>query len=175
MQFKFWNNWGPSWGDGGYGYLPYDYAEEHIYDSWVLDLSPANLPKVARTTPFPAMSLRRAETNCLGHTWAQINLWDVVKNIRMGWCFAVVRNSRFEIEEFFLRPDQLLPGNFNRLVTEIRQSTLFFQSPVTFWIPHVDTKSKGANFDTVNALIRALALKVTRSGVPWAAYRADQA
>ena len=72
--------------------------------------------------------------NSLGHTLAQINLWDVVKNIRMGWCFAVVRNSRFEIEEFFLRPDQLLPGNFNRLVTEIRQSTVFFQSPVTFWI-----------------------------------------
>jgi hypothetical protein len=92
----------------------------------------------------------------------------------MGWCFAVVRNSRFEIEDFFLRPDEKLPGNFNRLVTEIRHSCDFFQSPVTFWIPQIDTKSKSANFETVNDLIRALALNVRKSGVPWAAYRADQ-
>jgi hypothetical protein len=172
---KFWNNWGPNWGDGGYGYLPYEYADRHIYDSWVHDMSPANLPKDARaSTAFPAISRRRAVRNCLGHVWAQIDLWDVVRNIRMGWCFAVIRNGRFEIEDFFLRPDHKFPGTFNRLVTEIRQSTVFFQSPVTFWIPHVDAESKSVNFETVNNLIRALSLKVTRSGVPWAAYRADQ-
>jgi hypothetical protein len=172
---KFWHDWGSDWGDGGNGYLPYDYADRHIYDSWVFDSSVANLPKDARaSTAFPAISRRQAVSTCLGHVWAQIDLWDVVKNIRMGWCFAMVRNGRFEIEDFFLRPDQKFPGNFNRLVTEIRQSSEIFQSPVIFWIPPVDADSKSANFETVNNLIRALSLKVTRSGVPWAAYRADQ-
>jgi hypothetical protein len=172
---KFWNNWGPSWGDGGYGYLPYHYADRHIYDSWVFDPLVANLPQDDRaSTAFPAISRRVAVRNILGHVWAQIDLWDVVRNVRMGWCFAVVRDSRFEIEDFFLRPDEKRPGNFDRLVTEIRRSSEFFQSPVTFWIPQIDTESKSANFDTVNNLIRTLELKVRRSGVRWAAYRADQ-
>ena len=88
---KFWNNWGPKWGDGGYGYLPYDYADKYIYDSWVFDFSAANLPKDARaSTTFPGISRRKAVVNCLGHVWAQIDLWDVTRNIRMGWCFAAV-------------------------------------------------------------------------------------
>jgi hypothetical protein len=92
----------------------------------------------------------------------------------MGWCFAVIRNGRFETEDFFLRPDERFPGNFNRLVSKIRQASEFLQSPVTFCIPHVDAQSKSANFETVNELIRALALKVGQSRVPWASYRADE-
>jgi hypothetical protein len=92
-----------------------------------------------------------------------------------GLCFAVVRNGRFEIEDFFLRPDhKFFHKNFNQLVAEVRQWSELLKSPVTFWIPQIDTESKSANFETVNNLIRALSLKVTRSGVPWAAYRADQ-
>jgi hypothetical protein len=40
-------------GDGGYGYLPYDYADRHIYDSWVYDMSRANLPKDTRGHLLP--------------------------------------------------------------------------------------------------------------------------
>ena len=35
----------------------------------------------------------------------------------MGWCFAVVRNGRFEIEDFFLQSRlKLFHENFNQLV-----------------------------------------------------------
>ena len=31
------NSWGPSWGDGGYGWLPYDYFERKLaLDAWTL-------------------------------------------------------------------------------------------------------------------------------------------
>jgi hypothetical protein len=137
---KFWHDWGPHWGDGGNGYLPYDYADRHIYDSWVYDVSRAKPPKDARaSTAFAGVSRRQAVRNCLGHVWAQIDLWDIVRNIRMGWCFAMVRNGRFEIEDFFLRPDHKFPGTFNRLVTEIRNPPHIFRAPSLFgfrmWMP----------------------------------------
>ena len=63
---KFWNNWGQDWGDGGYGYLPYDYADRHIYDSWVYDCSVANLRQDRASAAFLAVSQRSAVRTCLG-------------------------------------------------------------------------------------------------------------
>jgi C1A family cysteine protease len=36
--FKFRNSWGPAWGDHGYGYIPYKYAERFIDDSWAISM-----------------------------------------------------------------------------------------------------------------------------------------
>jgi C1A family cysteine protease len=37
---KFKNSWGPYWGQGGYGYLPYSYINDFMWDAWTCnDLS----------------------------------------------------------------------------------------------------------------------------------------
>lgn len=43
--FKFVNDWGPGWGDHGYGYLSYQYIEDHSSDAWSFQVQKPRLPQ----------------------------------------------------------------------------------------------------------------------------------
>jgi hypothetical protein len=169
---RFWNNWGSSWGDSEYGYLPYDYFERYMTDAWLLDF---RSPRFKHDHSQRFICRRTAAKTILGHVSALIDLWDLQEDIRIGWCFAAVRGGWFEIEDFFIRPDQKsYPGHINRLIFEIRAFALFFKCRIRYWIPTADVSFKSENFSTVNNLIRALRLNVKPSGVAWAPYRAEE-
>jgi hypothetical protein len=170
---RFWNNWGSNWGEEGYGYLPLEYADKHIYEAWTSFPGRIDAPIRNWRFPYTAVSEREATQNCLGHVWARMNTWDLSRDIRTGWCFAVVRDGWFEVEDFFIRPDSREPGTFARLLQEVTNSADFFGCGLRFWIPHADLSSKGGNFATVNDVIRALRLKVRKSEARWAAYCAE--
>jgi papain like protease len=38
-RIKFVNSWGPSWGDHGFGYLPYEYIRKYMSDAWTFKLA----------------------------------------------------------------------------------------------------------------------------------------
>ena len=35
---KFINDWGPDWGDHGYGYMPFAYFEKYSQDAWAISM-----------------------------------------------------------------------------------------------------------------------------------------
>jgi hypothetical protein len=196
---RFWNNWGRGWGDSEYGYLSYEYFEKYMKDAWVFDFrSPRGVglwpdPGVIAKSPQAVASVfcwtprstghqpqrffcrRLAVPNALGHVSFLIDLWELSEDIRIGWCLATVRANWFEIEDFFIRPDQKMwPDHIAKLISEIRMVAEYFKSRIRFWIPDADTHAKGGKFSTVNDLIRELRLTVKPSGVLWAPYRADE-
>jgi hypothetical protein len=199
-RIRFWNNWGKDWGDSEYGYLSYEYFEKHMQDAWVFDFrSPRGVglwpdPGVIAASPQAVASVsywtprstghqpqrffcrRLAVPNVLGHQSLLIDLWDLSEDIRIGWCLATIRANWFEIEDFFIRPDQKMwPAYIAKLISEIRKATEYFKCRIRFWIPDADIHAKGGNFSTVNDLIRAVGLTVKPSGVPWAPYRGEEA
>lgn len=171
---RFWNNWGTQWGDKGYGYLTFEYFDKYFSDAWVYDFSISELTKQEMKIHKYNVIKRFAHKSMFGYTSAQIEIWNVAQNERVGWCFAVIRDEWFEIEDFFLRNEYKTHTDFDRIVDDIVQSRKFFNLPIRYWIPDADIHAKGANFTNVNDLIKILGLKVRKSGVPWAPYRADE-
>src|SRR5665213_875569 len=84
--FTFINSWGTEWGDGGMGYLPYEYFEAYLSDAWF------DCPmRLGRWLPAPTPESYAEEVrmfvNALNHVCATIDLWDTTEDIRIGWCF----------------------------------------------------------------------------------------
>jgi hypothetical protein len=130
---RFWNNWGKSWGDGGYGYLTYEYFEKHFKDAWVKDFRSPRLPEPNLKR---LLSRRNALQNSLDHFSIIIDLWDLSADIRIGWCFAMIRDNWFEIEDLFIRPDHKeQPGHIKQLIFQIRESLDVYKCRLRFWIP----------------------------------------
>jgi hypothetical protein len=162
---KFWNNWGSGWGDNSYGYLPYEYIDNYLKDAWVTDWRRPGLHRREINNAFRYINRQIGKRNCLGYIWDRIDLWDVLYNIRIGWCFSTIRDNWFEIEDIFLRPEYRTSGHLRRLVQLVQDSAHGrFGCPIRFWIPDADIHAKSANFSTVNDVIRALNLKVRKAG-----------
>jgi hypothetical protein len=172
---KFINNWGPHWGDRGYGYLPYAYFEKYRTDA--LTLFPYKLqnwcPK--RTGGQPFASQREMFTNALGYPVGVINLWQLDEEIRIGWCLLTFRGDDFlEIEDFFIRPDFQIGAHQRVLTQNVLEWAEDNELPLRLWISHADTKHFAADFSVMNGLLRAIQWNVRPSPHSWAAYIAEQ-
>lgn len=58
--FKFQNSWGTGWGDGGFGYIPFDYLGNPLYggDYWIVMSDTPDGPVPPPVPPAPAPNTR---------------------------------------------------------------------------------------------------------------------
>lgn len=170
----FWNNWGSHWGNSGYGYLPYEYFERFCNDAWAFEPAPQLLLKKNQYREHLFIIKQGGYPNVLGPISIVVDLWDTKSFVRVGWCFATIRDEWFEIEDFFIRPDyQADKRHFSSLLAEALRTPISRRLAIRYWIPDADTHSGSGNFPVANALIRQLHLRIKQSGVSWAPYRGE--
>jgi GNAT superfamily N-acetyltransferase len=160
--FKFANGWGPGWGDGGCGYLPYAYWGERLREAWCPWRNRPPLPpdvprsgRVIRTAgfePFPGRRIFVAEAVELGS--------DEV----LGWAIASEYPPALEIEELFVRPASRGAGVGSELGAALEARARELALSLRGWIPHSDWPLA----DSAAALLGKLGLGCAESAEPWA-------
>lgn len=171
---KFWNNWGPQWGVSGYGFLPYEYFNKFCNDAWARMWEPQLMSSRRNYIDHQFIIEPGAIPNPLGNLSFVINIWQPQSDVRVAWCCATIREGWFEVEDFFIHPNyKSEERHLITLAAETFRAPIHNQLPVRFWIPDADTHYKGSNFDVTNKLVHLLGLRVRRSGVKWAPFRAE--
>ena len=163
--FEFVNSWGPRWGDHGHGYMPLEFFDEWMIDSWCVDESPLRLPQTAGIH-----ELRWDAPDPLGDRLYGLEIYDGNVDERIGWSFAVHRGEHLDVEEFYVKPAYRRQGYGTRLTGAVIKLSQEMDLPLRAWIPFADCEA--ANRPAVASIMLKLGLNLRRSGVRWAAYRA---
>ena len=170
-QIAFLNSWGSHWGQSGIGHLPYDYFSQFASDAWFSwPMQPARYLPDSRDERFVGREM--IAINTLGNAVGIVDVWDVSKDVRMGWCFMTLGpNGKFlEIEDYFLMREYYGTGNQRQLAKLVLDFAESQGLPLRLWVPHADRRGRAANFRNLNDFIRTARLKLRPSPHRWAAY-----
>ena len=165
--FVFVNTWGQGWGDGGIGYLPYEYFDRYVVESWTFGF-PDVKPSFVETDGVQV--LRWESPDLFGGTLYGREVYDRTDDEKMGWLFAVVRDGHLDVEELFVRPEFRSEGWGARLADEARTLASSLALPLRAYVPFADADTDDDR--SMRKLIDRLGLVLQPSGVRWAAYRA---
>jgi hypothetical protein len=123
-MITFMNSWGTGWGDRGYGYLPYEYFTTFLQEAWTTIFSRGSqLTREIRRVTQTFVLREIGFWNTIGNFCVLIDLWDVVDDIRIGWCIATIRDDWFDIEDLFIRLDHAQEkGHLRRLMFRIQNA-----------------------------------------------------
>jgi GNAT superfamily N-acetyltransferase len=162
----FTNSWGTAWGDSGRGYLPYDYFQNNILESW-LDISYDDFPK------------KECKNSTLVHEWGipavlngflhGIEIRDGSHEERKGWAFAIISGEYLEVEEIFVMPKYRGRGYGNLMIDYFIKLSHTLSRPFRAWVPFVDISPD--NVKILKHMIEKRGLVMRPSGVNWAYYQ----
>jgi GNAT superfamily N-acetyltransferase len=127
-RFRFHNAAWQTWGDKGFGWLPYEYFDRHRVDAFVLNPRPPAM-RAGHVMTWQALSP-------LGHPFVgmYVNGVDEVE----GWAFAFARGGYLDVEELFIRPAYRRRGKAALLVRDLRRLCEAEELPIRVWVPLAD-------------------------------------
>lgn len=161
-RLRFWNSWGADWGDGGYGYLPYDYYTALVTEASVPFFTVDEYP-ARHDSPFICLTWGRGYLHDCLHG---IELYEPTNAERVGWCFSVEVDGFLDVEELFVKPAYRRQGHGKKLRSELNALARRLQLPPRVWIAHPDV----ASLDIAVRLLAPMNLTVLPSPERWAGY-----
>lgn len=162
--FIFKNSWGTTWGDAGYGYLPYSYFPQRFVEGWAFTVP--ERPSFSRNSD--QIELRTwGVKDLFGDTLHGVEIADCLADEIIAWGFAIERSASLELEELFVRPNWRMKGYASQLTAEFSQLGTRLGKQLRAWIPHSDAGKQ--NQIAVNKVLRRLRLSRKPSPVRWAA------
>ena len=165
QHFIIRNSWGATWGDAGYGYLPYNYFPERFLEGWaVTDVGIPPLPRNSSQIHIYTWGIK----DLFGDILHAAEIVDCLQDEMIAWGFAIQGESPFlELEELFVRPNWRMRGYASQLTTEFLRLGARLGKQIRAWIPHSDIGE--LNQPALNAVFRRLGLSCNPSPVRWAA------
>lgn len=134
--FRFAHNWGPNWGDEGFGSLPYRYWSDRLLEAWIPDnRPPAPLPP---TTTSREVVWAMSATDPWGRSMHVIDLRDLELDEIQGWAILVETSSGLELEEFFVRSAFRNLGHGQTLVEAVKEVQARRGHALRGWVSHAD-------------------------------------
>ena len=154
--FEFFTPWS-GWGDNQRGYMPLDFFDNWMTDSWCIDMSSPSLPNAPGNH-----ELRWESPDPLGDHLYGLELFDGDADERMAWSFIVHRGGHLDIEELYVRPSYRHRGHGTRLSEMVRELSEQKGLPLRAWIPHADCDQ--ANRPALTSILTKLRLNVHIAG-----------
>lgn len=161
-EFKFWNSWGESWVDRGYGYIGVTVLEKTWWEGWKF---------------WPALEAGTVVVSSQPEqrTWVLKDFDDTNLHCHeltdgsgepAAWLYALERDSRVEIEELFVRPRFRGNGFGTRLFALMHRYATHYKREFRLWISHADVAPQ--NLSVIETMAKRLGLTVEESGLRWA-------
>jgi GNAT superfamily N-acetyltransferase len=150
-MFQFVNSWGPEWGEGGFGRIPYEFFDRCQVEAWVGG-GVGLLPPGTQEAPHRVVEMMWGIPDFAGRVLHVRELYDKSSNERLAWTFAVQHDSGLlDVEELYVRPDYRRRGYGTKLLHALRKLSVQTRLRLRFLIPFADCQPK--NLDVVRHLL----------------------
>lgn len=161
--FTFQNSWGVSWGDDGYGYLPYEYFPDRFREGYSI-ADKGKRPPFEKSTGIVLLSW--GIEGLLGNKIHGQEFVDLSQNEIIAWAFSIEHEDFLDIEELYVRPTWRNQGYALKLAANLYRQSAKVGKPLRAWIPHSDYII--SNHKPLKTIICKLGLSLNPSPVKWA-------